>query len=411
LDHPLWVREVVTFSAVDGTPLEAWAYLPRSKGNNDSSNNNNNNNNNNNDNNAAVGVVVIGQGLGAQKDMGLPAYAEGFASAGLAAFAFDYRGFGGSGGEPRHWVAPKRHLEDWRSAVEFVSRGGLEQNANVSRHLSSLGLSLASSRIGLWGMSYSGGHVLVTAATPGLGADTGGPVRAVVSNEPFLTGKAALARAPLERGVLRVLRLSAAAASDLMRQAFGLPAVYVRLAAPLSDAKALALLQLKDSDLIAQRQMAAHRAAQQARADALLAGASSEAAELAAQEASARVHSASHRPPRQGGWKNVVAARFLGAMLGYEPLERVPHVKVPLFLRVATADHICPPEVAEEAARRYCGVELTIQRNPVTHIEALVEGARPSQLRPVVAFYRRHLNLDSKEEEEEEEDVLEAMEE
>jgi pimeloyl-ACP methyl ester carboxylesterase len=402
LDHPQWVREVVTFPAVDGTPLEAWAYLPRrvaaaaaagGGGGADAP-----------PSPSSAPVVVIGQGLGAQKDMGLPAYSEAFASAGLVAFAFDYRGFGGSGGEPRHWVDPRRHVRDWRSAVEFVSRGGLLSNANVSRHLRvGAGASPPPSsslppvatpdgtRVGLWGMSYSGGHVLVTAATPGMGADTGGFVRAVVANEPFLTGRAALARAPLERGPLRVLRLFSAAASDLIRHALGMPAVYVRLAAPLSDTNALALLQLKDSDLIAQRQMAAERAAGQARADALLAGATAEAAARAAADASARVHAAAHRPRRQGGWRNVVAARFLAAMIGYEPLLSVPRVRVPLFLRVALQDHICPPEIAEEAARLYSGAELTIQRHDVTHIEGLVHGARPSELAPVVAFYRRHL--------------------
>ena len=33
---------------------------------------------------------------------------------------FDYRTFGGSDGEPRHWVSPRRHVEDWRAALAFV---------------------------------------------------------------------------------------------------------------------------------------------------------------------------------------------------------------------------------------------------------------------------------------------------
>jgi hypothetical protein len=50
-------------------------------------------------------------GMGAQKDMGLRFYAEAFASGGLAAFVFDYRSFGGSDGEPRHWVSPAQHVQ------------------------------------------------------------------------------------------------------------------------------------------------------------------------------------------------------------------------------------------------------------------------------------------------------------
>jgi hypothetical protein len=30
------------------------------------------------------------------------------------------RGFGGSGGLPRHWVSPKRHIQDWHAVVSHV---------------------------------------------------------------------------------------------------------------------------------------------------------------------------------------------------------------------------------------------------------------------------------------------------
>jgi alpha-beta hydrolase superfamily lysophospholipase len=56
-------------------------------------------------------VYKLFAGMGAQKDMGLGFYAEAFANGGLAAFVFDYRGFGGSDGEPRQWVSPTRHVE------------------------------------------------------------------------------------------------------------------------------------------------------------------------------------------------------------------------------------------------------------------------------------------------------------
>ena len=52
--------------------------------------------------------------------MALHGFADRFASNGLAAVIFDYRTFGGSDGEPRHWVSPKRHLEDWTSTIHHV---------------------------------------------------------------------------------------------------------------------------------------------------------------------------------------------------------------------------------------------------------------------------------------------------
>lgn len=112
-------------------------------------------------------VVVMAHGFGAERTFRLPAFAARFVARGLAVFLFDYRGFGASDGEPRQWVSPRRHLEDWMAAVEHVK--GL---ANVDPN-----------RVGLWGSSFSGGHVLVVAArTPG--------ITAVVSQVPLLDGLA-----------------------------------------------------------------------------------------------------------------------------------------------------------------------------------------------------------------------------
>lgn len=69
---------------------------------------------------ARAPVVIMGHGIGGQKDMALHGFANRFASAGIAAVIFDYRTFGGSDGEPRHWVSPTRHLEDWDAAIKHV---------------------------------------------------------------------------------------------------------------------------------------------------------------------------------------------------------------------------------------------------------------------------------------------------
>lgn len=88
---------------------------------------------------------------GAQKDMGLHNYASRFAAAGLAVFVFDYRTFGGSDGEPRNWISPRRHLQDWRSALAHV-RGPLAAAGAVD-----------ASSLALWGTSFGGGHAIVMA--------------------------------------------------------------------------------------------------------------------------------------------------------------------------------------------------------------------------------------------------------
>jgi fermentation-respiration switch protein FrsA (DUF1100 family) len=119
-------------------------------------------------------VIVMAHGFAGQKDFGLQPYAEYFAGKGLAVFLFDYRNFGGSEGEPRNLVNPWRHLNDWKAAISHV------------RNL----INVDGMRMALWGTSFSGGHVLVTAAK-----DKG--IRAVVSQVPFVDGIATTMKFPI----------------------------------------------------------------------------------------------------------------------------------------------------------------------------------------------------------------------
>jgi pimeloyl-ACP methyl ester carboxylesterase len=141
-------------------------------------------------------VVVMGHGFAGTRDVALPFFAERFARAGLAAFVFDYRGFGASGGSPRQLVDPWRQLEDWRAALAFV------------RSLPELD----SERVALFGSSMGGGHALLVAADdPSL--------RAVVAQVPLVdTGVEGEATF---YGVTWVIRLLLTGWADLARQAMG----------------------------------------------------------------------------------------------------------------------------------------------------------------------------------------------
>lgn len=88
--------------------------------------------------------VVLAHGLCGTMDSGLHAYAEGFAAAGFHALAFDYCGFGLSEGAPRQYINVPMQRADWQAAIKF-----LQGHADVD-----------SGRIGLWGVSFSGGHVI-----------------------------------------------------------------------------------------------------------------------------------------------------------------------------------------------------------------------------------------------------------
>jgi dienelactone hydrolase len=118
-------------------------------------------------------VVVMAHGFGGTKDSGLQSFAEHLASAGMDVLAFDYRGFGESGGEPRQVVSLKGQAEDYRSAVAAAAKlPGVDAR-----------------RIVLWGVSLSGGTVLEVAAGRG-------DIAAVVSLTPLVSGFAAARSAP-----------------------------------------------------------------------------------------------------------------------------------------------------------------------------------------------------------------------
>jgi len=70
---------------------------------------------------AVPGVVVAGSWTTVKEQMaGL--YAAGLARRGIAALAFDFRGFGESGGAPRGLESPQRKAADLHEAVGFLAR-------------------------------------------------------------------------------------------------------------------------------------------------------------------------------------------------------------------------------------------------------------------------------------------------
>jgi len=93
-------------------------------------------------------VVVMAHGTSATIPMVTDRYAEAFAEAGVSALLYDHRNMGISGGEPRQEINPWVQSRGYRDAITFVS--------TIEDH--------DSSRIGVWGDSYSAGQVFLVAA-------------------------------------------------------------------------------------------------------------------------------------------------------------------------------------------------------------------------------------------------------
>jgi pimeloyl-ACP methyl ester carboxylesterase len=126
-----------------------------------------------------------------------------FCAAGYACLVFDYRNFGDSEGAPRQLLDIRMQLQDWMVAVAYArTLPGIDPN-----------------RIGLWGTSFSGGHVIATAARlPGIAV--------VVAQCPFTDSVASLGAVD----PLISARLTALAARDLITARFGGTPVMVQTA-------------------------------------------------------------------------------------------------------------------------------------------------------------------------------------
>ena len=114
-------------------------------------------------------LIVMAHGFSATKELRLPAYAERFCAAGIGVLLFDYRHFGASGGEPRQLLDISRQHADFRRALAYA------------RDLDWVD----PERVGLFGSSFGGGHVLAVGAADGR-------VAAIVSQCPFTDGLATL---------------------------------------------------------------------------------------------------------------------------------------------------------------------------------------------------------------------------
>jgi dienelactone hydrolase len=175
-------REDVWFNS-GSDRISAWLYRPTGNGD--------------------APLLVMAHGLGAVRTMRLDAYAERFSAAGYACLVFDYRNFGDSAGAPRQLLDIGMQLQDWTVAVAYAKTlPGIDHN-----------------RIGLWGTSFGGGHVIATAARlPGIAA--------VVSQCPFTDSIASLGK----MNPLTIPRITALAVRDLVGARLGRPPVMIATA-------------------------------------------------------------------------------------------------------------------------------------------------------------------------------------
>ena len=228
-----------------------------------------------------VPLVVLAHGWTGIREARLDAYAERFAAAGFAALVFDYRHFGASEGEPRQLLDVGRQLADWAAAVAYArTLDGVDPD-----------------RIALWGSSFSGGHVITTAARDQR-------IAAVVAQVPFVDGLANLPRL----GPTLVARLTAAGLRDQVGALAGRPP---HMLASVGPPGSLAVMTSPDAE-------PGFRA--------LI--------------------------PPGVAWPNEAAARIALKVGLYRPTRLASQVRCPILFALAREDVTTPPDLAEKAAAK-----------------------------------------------------------
>src|SRR5260221_7173034 len=266
-------------------------------------------------------AISMAHGYAGVKEHGIEPYARAFAEAGFVVLLHDHRNFGASDGAIRQDVDPWRQIADWRRALSF-----LENQPEVD-----------SSRIGVWGTSYAGGHVIVLGATDRR-------IRAVVSQVPTISG--------FEQGLRRIPpdaipALENAFAEDERAQLRGEPARRQLIVS--ADPSVPASYRSKDAiDFYLQ-------------------------------------------PIPPGIWENSVTSRSTRAPRMYEPGIWVPRVSpTPLLMLVALNDTITVTDLALAAYERALEPKklVTIQ---VGHFDPYL-GQFPTSSAAAVAWFRQHLS-------------------
>lgn len=263
-------------------------------------------------------AIVLAHGVGAVKEMRLDAYAERFTAAGYTCLVFDYRNFGASGGSPRQVLDIGSQLADWRAAIAFVKTLP-EVDAD---------------RVGIWGSSFGGGHVLTTAA-----ADP--TVKAVVAQCPFTDGLASM-RATDPRSLVKVVPL---AVRDLVRSATGGEPVMV---GTVGKPHTTALMTAPDCyggylDLA----------------------------------------------PAGAAFRNEVAARFAMAITRYFPGRAARKIKVPVHFAICETDSVAPASTTLRHAQRVPQGEWKLY--PFGHFDIYVGAPFEQAVADQTAFFVRHL--------------------
>lgn len=287
-------------------------------------------------------VVILACGMGLAQSSGLMNFIDAFQSAGMAVFTFDYATFGQSDGFPRHLIHPESHVADIQAAIQMIQQ---LPHKEVDR------MNLDIEKIGLWGTSLGGGHVLRAVASA-----KDSPVKAVVSQIPHLaSGFESVVLGGLSRTPLIVLQGLSKFLLGLVRWSLyrmvGKPSYFPIVGAPGSAA------MLQDPG-----------------------------------DEQGYLEYLAPSPTNKIGWKNVaITISGLYIVFGYRPLNTVAAItNTPVLLVAAENDTLCPARYVQQASTMVEGSEFYMVPN-AGHFDVYAGSKLEDMLEVETAFLKKHL--------------------
>ncbi|MFC8528080.1 alpha/beta hydrolase [Nocardia sp. NPDC057227] len=334
-------------------------------------------------------VAVLAHGFGGTKDSGLASFATALAGAGIDALAIDFRGFGGSAGEPRQRMRMGEQIADYRAAISAAA--GLP--------------GVDPERIVLWGVSMSGGHVLALAAefgaagANGAGAAQGTSGAPGARRAPGVGGAQGTSGAPGARraagaGGAQGLVPDGARRADAAVPRIG--GVEPRVAAvvsmtPLVDGRAAVRHALRHGGPLASLRGAAggvRAGIARLRGEPgliPLVGAPGSGAAL-----SLDGYERSYRALSGPTWQNGIDPAVLLTLPNYRPARPAADITVPVLVQIADFDRAAPPHAAAKAA---FAARAEVRHYPCDHFDVWPGGEfHAATVEHQLHFLRRHLS-------------------
>lgn len=308
-------KSTIYFPAVDENKIEGWLYKSKIKNS---------------------PLIIMAPGLSSTKEDLLEPFAWKFVENGFSVLLFDYRCFGGSEGFPRHWVDIGRHAQDYESAITYAKKS-LAQYCNTNKII-------------LWGSSFSGGTVIITAAR------LGDEISAVIAQVAFID--TAEEQTPLSSHMWKYIPWTTL---DMFRSSLNLEPIYTPIFGKPGE---FAFTRSKENPTVKNY--------------------------LKKDDEQSQFWSLIPEKHR-GGWENKMLARIFADIDKYIPMNFIDKIKSPIYFVAAEKDEMTPVRYIRKAYDNVLHSQKEIKTYDCGHYEVYFGTIFKENINSQIIFLKKYV--------------------